>query len=281
MTAVIQPLKFATLAALRIFAPRSWARASSRRCSGERGLPDIDGFGGVDNDLTEARSKMPSVPGTAFLTNSTSRPADTQSRAAAGFPSHRHRPRFRDWNRPPQPLPLGAVKMPLESAIAPVLSHVRRNRNRFPLPVSLFMQPQPKETTATVIPCLMYRNAAAAIEWLCQAFGFERHAIYEGEGGTIMHAELKFGNGMVMLGSKNDGPYGRHIKQPDQLAGCETQTPCVIVADADAVYQSAKAAGAEILIDIKDESYGGRGFTCRDLEGHIWNFGTYDPWASQ
>ncbi len=42
--------------------------------------------------------------------------------------------------------------------------------------------------------------------------------------------------------------------------------------DADAHYTRAKATGAQILLDIKDEDYGGRGYTCRDLEGHIWSF---------
>ena len=72
--------------------------------------------------------------------------------------------------------------------------------------------------------------------------------------------------------------WGRLIKQPDELGGVETQSAYVIVADADATYARAKEAGAEVILDIKDEDYGGRGFTCRDLEGHIWNFGTYDPW---
>jgi uncharacterized glyoxalase superfamily protein PhnB len=112
-------------------------------------------------------------------------------------------------------------------------------------------------------------------------FGFEKHAVYPGEGGTIMHAELSFGNGMIMCGSIKDTPFWRYIKQPDEIGGCETQTACIVVDDADAIYQRAKAAGAEILVDIKTESYGGRGFTCRDLEGHIWNFGTYDPWAAK
>ncbi len=52
-----------------------------------------------------------------------------------------------------------------------------------------------------------------------------------------------------------------------------------MVADPDALFRSAQAAGAEIVIDIKDEDYGGRGFTCRDPEGHVWSFGSYDPWA--
>jgi len=50
--------------------------------------------------------------------------------------------------------------------------------------------------------------------------------------------------------------------------------------DADVLYQRAKASGAEIVMDIKDEDYGGRGFSCRAPEGHLWNFGTYDPWET-
>jgi uncharacterized glyoxalase superfamily protein PhnB len=137
-----------------------------------------------------------------------------------------------------------------------------------------------KDTTATIIPGMHYRDAAAAIEWLCSTFGFEKHAVYEGEGGTIAHAQLTFGNGMIMLGSKRDTGFGQFVKQPDEVGGYETQAAYVVVADADAIYERAKAAGAEILIDIKTEDYGGRGFVCRDLEGHIWSFGTYDPWAA-
>jgi uncharacterized glyoxalase superfamily protein PhnB len=136
-----------------------------------------------------------------------------------------------------------------------------------------------KETKATVIPCLSYRDAAAAIEWLCKAFGFEKQAVYPAGDGSIMHAQLSFGNGMIMCGTKRDSDFGRFIKQPDEFGGCETQSAYLVVADADAVYDRAKLAGAEILIDIKTEDYGGRGFTCRDPEGHIWTIGTYDPWA--
>jgi uncharacterized glyoxalase superfamily protein PhnB len=136
----------------------------------------------------------------------------------------------------------------------------------------------PKDTTSTVIPCLRYRDAPAAIEWLCRVFGFEEQLVVPNEDGTIAHAQLSFGNGMIMLGSASDSVFGRLMKLPDEIDGAETQTAYVIVSDADLVYRQAKAAGAEILLDIKDEDYGGRGFTCRDLEGHIWNFGTYDPW---
>lgn len=137
-----------------------------------------------------------------------------------------------------------------------------------------------KPTTATVIPCLRYRNAPAAIEWLGQAFGLEPDLVVLGPDGTIAHAQLRFGNGMIMLGSVIDSEYGRNLKQPDEIGGAGTQSLYVVVVDADAAYAQAKAAGASIVIEIKDEDYGGRGFTCRDLEGHIWSLGTYDPWES-
>lgn len=137
-----------------------------------------------------------------------------------------------------------------------------------------------KNTRATVIPCLRYRDAPAAIEWLCESFGFKKQLVVPNDDGTIAHAQLSFGNGMIMLGSvlEVEIEFGCLIKQPDEIGGAETQSAYVVVSDADAVYTHAKAAGAEIVIEIKDEDYGGRGFSCRDLEGHLWNFGTYDPW---
>lgn len=137
-----------------------------------------------------------------------------------------------------------------------------------------------KNTRATVIPALRYRDAPAAIEWLCRTFGFEKHLVVPGEGPTIAHAELSFGNGMIMLGSVIETPFGRLMKQPDEIGGAETQSSYVVVKDADAIYARAKAAGARIAIDIKDEDYGGRGFSCYDVEGHLWSFGTYDPWTA-
>jgi uncharacterized glyoxalase superfamily protein PhnB len=139
-----------------------------------------------------------------------------------------------------------------------------------------------KVTRCTVIPCLVYRDATRAIEWLCETFGFEKQAVYLDDQGRVVHGQLTFGNGMIMLGSKmsreQDSEFAKWIKQPDEIGGCETQSAYVVVDNADAVYENARKEGAEILIEIKDEDYGGRGFTCRDLEGHIWNFGTYDPW---
>ena len=136
-----------------------------------------------------------------------------------------------------------------------------------------------KDTKATVIPCLRYRNAPAAIEWLCQNFGFEKLLVVPNEDGTIAHAQLSFGNGMIMLGSVVESEFGRLMKQPDEIGGAETQSAYLVVSDADVIYERAKAAGAEIVIEIKDEDYGGRGFSCRDLEGRLWSIGTYNPWA--
>ena len=105
--------------------------------------------------------------------------------------------------------------------------------------------------------------------------------VVPGEGNTVVHAQLAFGNGMIMLGSAGsiDSEYAKLIKQPGDIGGAQTQTVYVVVEDADAVYNRVLDARAQIVMDIKDEDYGGRGFTCRDLEGHIWTFGTYDPFA--
>lgn len=135
-----------------------------------------------------------------------------------------------------------------------------------------------KQTTATVIPAMQYRDAPAAIAFLCEAFGFEKGLVVEGEDGTIAHAQLTLGNGMIMVGSRKDTPYGRLMMAAD-VAGGATQSVYVVIADADAHYARAKAAGAEIVIELVTQDYGGRDYTCRDPEGHIWTFGTYDPWA--
>lgn len=131
---------------------------------------------------------------------------------------------------------------------------------------------------STIIPCLRYRDALAMIDWLCNAFGFEKHAVYA-EGNVVHHAQLTYGTGMIMLGSAdNASAWGERIVQPDAIGGRETQSPCVIVADADAHYAQARAAGAEVVDEISSPDYGGRGYSCRDPEGHLWYFGSYDPW---
>jgi uncharacterized glyoxalase superfamily protein PhnB len=87
---------------------------------------------------------------------------------------------------------------------------------------------------------------------------------------------------MVMLSSTSDdaaNEYNRTTAQPRELGGRNTSAPYIVVEDADAHYARAVAAGATVLREIRTEDYGGRGYTCADPEGFVWNFGTYDPWA--
>ena len=135
------------------------------------------------------------------------------------------------------------------------------------------------ESRSTVIPGHRYRNAPAAIDWLCQVFGFERHAVYEGENGTIAHAELSLGNGMIMLGSGKDDEHSRGFKPPDELGGVETCSLYIVVPDADTAHARAVAAGAVVVRPLQDTPYGSREFAVKDPEGHTWSAGTYDPWA--
>lgn len=130
---------------------------------------------------------------------------------------------------------------------------------------------------STIIPALRYRDARAMIEWLCKAYGFEKNAVYEADG-MIVHAQLTYGNGMIMIGEVRDNDFGRHLVQPDQVAGRETQCACVIVKDVKAHYEQAKSAGAVVIEEYAEKEYGGAGYACSDPEGHLWWFGSYDPW---
>jgi uncharacterized glyoxalase superfamily protein PhnB len=133
--------------------------------------------------------------------------------------------------------------------------------------------------SSVIIPTMRYHDAPSMIDWLCEAFGFERHLVVEDGQGGIAHAQLTFGNSMIMLGSVREDEFGKLQLSPAALGGT-TQSPYIVVSEADEVYDRAKAAGAEIVIEIKDEDYGGRGFSCRDPEGHLWIIGTYNPWKT-
>ncbi|AVR95609.1 VOC family protein [Pseudoduganella armeniaca] len=137
----------------------------------------------------------------------------------------------------------------------------------------------PKHTRATIIPCLRYRDAPAAIEWLCNTLGFEAALVIRNEDDTVAHAQLTYGNGMIMLASVVDSEYGRLLKQPVEIGTFVTQSAYLVVNDADQVHERVVQAGGTVLLPLQDEEYGGRGFTCRDPEGHVWSIGTYDPWA--
>lgn len=133
---------------------------------------------------------------------------------------------------------------------------------------------------SSAIPCVRYRDAHTAIDWLIRAFGFEKNAVYTGADNIVIHAQLTLGEGgMIMLGSvDNASEYGKLMAHPDEIGLRETKGIYLVVPDADATYATAKQSGAQMVLDIRDMDYGGRGFTCRDLEGHLWSIGTYDPW---
>ena len=135
------------------------------------------------------------------------------------------------------------------------------------------------KTKSPIVPCLTYRDAPAAIEFLCKAFGFEKKMVVPGDNDTIAHAELVYGDAMVMLGSFKDTDYGKLMKSPRD-AGGSTQSIYLVVEDADLHHARAKQVGANIVSPPVTQDYGGRDYTCRDIEGHVWSFGTYDPWAS-
>ena len=135
---------------------------------------------------------------------------------------------------------------------------------------------------SVLIPSLRYKDAHAAIAWLEQAFGFERHALYEGPDRTVAHAELRFGNGMVMLGSAtNESPLGHLYVTPADISGRVTSPLYLVVSDCERAYARALAANAEVLMEMKTMEYGGKAFTVRDPEGYLWSVGEYSPWSDK
>ena len=124
----------------------------------------------------------------------------------------------------------------------------------------------------TLYPAFRYRDARAAIEFLKSAFGFQEQVVYPNPDGTIAHAELSFGPGILMLSTDRDDAFGRHAGQSWLY---------VAVDDPDAHCQQARAAGAEIITELHETDYGSRDYAARDPEGNLWYFGTYRPAAGQ
>jgi uncharacterized glyoxalase superfamily protein PhnB len=131
---------------------------------------------------------------------------------------------------------------------------------------------------SAVIPGLRYKDAHAMIAWLERAFGFVRHAVYDGPENTVMHAELTFGTGMIMIGSDSNAGWREHAIHPQATDGRVTTSLSLIVEDCRPIYASAKAAGATVVRELAEMEYGGRSFLVRDPEGYLWSVGEYDPW---
>ncbi|MFD7910144.1 MULTISPECIES: VOC family protein [unclassified Streptomyces] len=124
----------------------------------------------------------------------------------------------------------------------------------------------------SICPTLVYRDAKAAIRLLTEAFGFSQVAVYEGEDGSVTHAELAYGNGMVMLGSSGKGGVFDKV-----MEGAGPSGVYVVVDDVDAHHRRAVEHGAEIVMEPTDQDYGSRDYMARDAEGNVWSFGTYAP----
>lgn len=130
-------------------------------------------------------------------------------------------------------------------------------------------------TAGEIYPSLSYDDAQAAIEWLCRAFGYTKRLVVPGADGAVMHSELSLGSGVIMVSLARPDA-GR--LSPLHLKGVH-QVLSVRIEDPDAHFARARAAGAVILQDLKDEEYGSRGYMAADPEGNQWYFGTYRPGA--
>ena len=135
-------------------------------------------------------------------------------------------------------------------------------------------------TRAGIIPTLRYADAKAAIAFLCGAFGFKKHRVIEGEGGTIEHAQLTLAGGMIMLGSARSSDNDALVAPPSQT-GTLTQCPYVVIEEIDGHCAKAKAAGATIVTEFADQPHGDQLYAAKDPEGQLWCFGSYDSWAAE
>lgn len=128
--------------------------------------------------------------------------------------------------------------------------------------------------TPALIPVLRFKRGTRSIDWLCEAFGFERSAVYADDDGTVHHAELSLGRQLVMGGS--DQSEGSEFKRLAHPAGC-AMTYVALDGDLAVHCERARAAGATIEMELAEKEYGGADYTARDPEGNLWTFGTYVP----
>src|ERR1043165_6754748 len=122
-------------------------------------------------------------------------------------------------------------------------------------------------------PTLRYRDAVKAIDWLVEAFGFEKAQVSLTPDGALQHAELRHGDGIVMI-SQAPGDFADVPHDDFTHVQCTVYTA---VSDVDAHHDRAVAAGAEITYPLTDQDYGSRDYSARDPEGKHWHFGTYRP----
>ena len=137
------------------------------------------------------------------------------------------------------------------------------------------MKSAAKAIAGRASPGMRYRDVDKAIEFLCRAFGFEQRSAEKGADGKTIYAELSFGSTIIMIAAASGFDMDRFMAQPGDIGGAETQCCYYVVDDIDAQYARACRAGCDMIIDMQTRPNGARAFTCRDLEGHLWCFGTY------
>ncbi len=130
----------------------------------------------------------------------------------------------------------------------------------------------------SIIPTLRYRDAHRALAFMQEALGFDLAMLVEGQGSTVEHAQLVHGTGMVMVSTIQDTEFARAVDEGRDPAG--RGMVYIVVDDPYAHAQTARAHGAEILMEPEEQDYGGAAYVARDFEGNVWSFGSYDPWAA-
>ena len=125
-----------------------------------------------------------------------------------------------------------------------------------------------------IVPVLRYRDAGAAARWLCEAFGFQEHDRAQELSGNIRYVSLRLGDSFVLVRPVANSVFDNLIVQPGEIGGANTQTCYLTIPDVADHCTRAEAAGAKVEIKPQDDGLGGRFYTCRDLEGHLWTFGT-------
>lgn len=136
---------------------------------------------------------------------------------------------------------------------------------------------------SAIIPALRYRDAPAAIDFLAAAFGFGPRAVYPdpADSRRVLHAQLVLDGNMIMLSSAQASDFARDAPLKTVAeAGGNTQTLYVVTDDVDGHAERAAAAGADVFMAPENQPFGGRAYTARDCEGHVWTFGSFDPWAA-
>ena len=118
----------------------------------------------------------------------------------------------------------------------------------------------------TVTPYMLYEDVESALDFLTRAFGFQETLRYTGSTGCISHAEMRVGEGSILMGDPGDA-----YRNPRRLGGATVQI-YVEVNDIDARFQRATEAGVEVIEEPADQEYGERRFGVKDPEGHSWWF---------